>query len=252
MVRTFLQVDLKQAESRFVAMDSADDALIAALTDPTRDIHSEVAVEICLALGYDPLAEQADKENWKKKWRQLGKKAGHGANYAMKAATFAESCLKEMGLVLTLKQADAILEAYHRLFGGIRRWHKQLRDTVYRERKLTTPMGRVRYFYGRMDDATYREAYAYRPQSTVPDITCSLMLRLLALRNVGLPDFWLHLQVHDSLILSCAPHAVAPLADFMLDLSNWHPRIELTAGLLRIPVSIEHGPNLGSMEEYGT
>jgi DNA polymerase I-like protein with 3'-5' exonuclease and polymerase domains len=246
MSRVFLQVDLKQAESRFVAYDSCDENLIGALTDESRDIHSEVAAEI---FGCSVAQVRAEAKAGDPSKRQLGKKSGHGANYAMKETTFQESCLKELNLVLATTEAKRTLEAYHKLFPGIRRWHASLRATVYRERRLTNPFGRVRYFYGRMDDNTYREAYAYRPQSTVPDIANSLMLALCERRRAELPDFWLHMQCHDSLTLSCAPSGVAPLADYMLDLS-WHPHLELPAGPLRIPVSVESGRVLGEMEPY--
>ncbi len=246
MSRVFLQVDLKQAESRFVAYDSCDENLIAALTDPSRDIHSEVAAEI-FECSVGQVRDEAKAGDTGK--RQLGKKSGHSANYDGKPATLQESCLKELGLVIDMKFATKISDAYHRLFPGVRKWHKGIRDTVYSKRRLDSPFGRQRYFYGRMDDATFREAYAYRPQSTIPDVTNHLMLATMERRREELPDFWLHLQTHDSLIYSLERENVAPLADYMLDL-NWHPRLILPAGPLVIPVSIEVGECLGEMETY--
>ncbi len=237
--RTFVQIDLKQAESRFVAYDSCDSDLIRMLEDPTKDIHRYVAAEI-FECSEDAITHEQ---------RQLGKKSGHGANYSMAAATFQESCLKEMNLVITKQEANKTLEAYHKLFPGIRRWHKGIRDTVYRERKLTNPIGRVRYFYGRMDDNTCREAYAYRPQSTVPDIINHLMLRLCEERSAGHLDFWLHCQTHDSIILSTTSH-LDEIAEFAIETRKWHPEIVLPAGRLIIPVSIEHGSCLGEVMKY--
>lgn len=239
--RLFVEVDLRQAESRFVAYDCCDYDLIRMLEDPAQDIHRYVAAEIFGKLE----AAITYLE------RQLGKKSGHGANYAMKWTTFQESCLKEMDLVLTKAEAERTLEAYHKLFPGIRRWHKTIRDTIYRERRLTTPIGRVRYFYGRMDDNTFREGYAYRPQSTVPDITNHLMLGLLDLRTEGQVDFWFHNQVHDSLIVSCTPPHLDRIAGFMLDFKKWHPEIVLPAGRLLIPTEVKFGPSLGEMQKYG-
>lgn len=239
--RIFMQCDLKQAESRFVAYDSADYDLIQMLEDPTKDIHRYVAAEI---FG-KPESEITKDE------RQLGKKSGHGANYSMGVTTFQASCLKEMDLVLSLADAKKTLDAYHKLFPGIRRWHASIQQELRQYRRLSNPFGRTRYFYGRMDDNTFREAYAYKPQSTVPDIVNHLMLRLLEEREAGrLPPFWLHLQCHDSLTLSCTASDIAPIADFMLALDKWHPQVRLTAGMLRIPVSIETGRNLGGLSDY--
>jgi DNA polymerase-1 len=235
----FLECDLRQAESRFVAYDCADLNLIQALEDPTRDIHSEVATEICLALGKDPATEKQDKANWKQRWRQLGKKSGHGANYSMQGATFIDSCIQEMDLVLTRTEADKILEAYHKLFPGIRLGHARLRRELAQTRMLRTPLGRERYFYGRMDDATFRQAYAYRPQSTIPDIVNHLILFLCAKRERGELDFRLLLQCHDSLLLEVPENLVSTVSSACALSDEWAPKIILPGGQLRIPTEVK-------------
>lgn len=240
MSRVFIEVDLRQAESRFVAYDSADANLIEMLENPLKDIHRYVAAEIF----EKPESEITHAE------RQLGKKSGHGANYNMGVGTFQESCLKEMDLVLSKEMATRTLEAYHRLFPGIRRWHKATRDTLYRERKLINPFGRVRYFYGRLDDSTYREAYAWKPQSTIPDLTSHLMLGLCAARDTRELDFALHNQCHDSLLMSCRTESVRSIAEFCLNLDRWHPKILLPGGSLRIPTEVQVGRCLGALEKY--
>lgn len=237
--RYFVEIDLSQAESRFVAYDSCEETLLHML-ETKQDIHRFVAAEIYTK----PMADITHDE------RQLGKKSGHGANYNMGVTTFQDSCLKEMDLVLDRKMASRVLESYHRLFPGIRRWHARIRETVYRERRLTTPLGRVRYFYGRADDNTYREAFAYRPQSTVPDIINQLMFRLCDQRKEGALDFTLHVQCHDSLTVSCSRADVDRIAAFAGKLDAWHPEITLPAGRLRIPTETKFGRNLGEMQKW--
>lgn len=246
--RVFIQCDLKQAESRFVAYDTADVNLIAALEDPTRDIHSEVAQQIIKELGID--VSGVSKEEFKAKWRQLGKKSGHGANYSMQAGTFIENCLKEMDIVLSKKEAEAILEAYHSLFPGIRRGHSNIEKTLWNTRKLENPFGRERYFYGRLDSSTFREAYAYRPQSTIPDVTNSLMLALWAARAEGKLTFWFHNQVHDSVVVSALSHEVDPIAEFMLNYKIWQKPLTLKGGTLLIPTDVEVGRNLKELKTW--
>lgn len=237
--RVFMEFDLEQAETRFVAYDACEETLLG-MIERKEDIHRYVAAEI-----YEiPMAEVTHEQ------RQLGKKSGHGANYSMGVTTFMDSCLKEMDLVLSRKMATRVLESYHKLFPGIRRWHASLRSQVYRERRLTNPLGRVRYFYGRTDDNTYREAYAYRPQSTVPDIANHLMLGLSDRRRAGDAEFWLHMQCHDSVVLSCLRNEVPKIAKYGLTPSLWHPRITLPAGDLVIPTSCKVGSCLGSMKKY--
>lgn len=236
--RVFMEFDLEQAETRFVAYDSCEETLLG-MIERKEDIHRYVAAEI---YGI-PMAEVTHDQ------RQLGKKSGHGANYSMGVTTFQDSCLKEMDLVLDRKMANRVLESYHKLFPGIRRWHARIREQVYRERRLSNPLGRVRYFYGRADDNTYREAYAYRPQSTVPDVANHLMLGLIGQRTLGALDFWLHLQVHDSVIISCKREQVNQVAEYALTPAKWHPEIVLPAGKLIIPTSGKIGQCLGSMEK---
>lgn len=250
--KTWLQVDLKQAESRFVAYDCADAELIKALEDSSRDVHSEVAEEIVRTLGLDPAVERSNKDKWKERWRQLGKKSGHGANYDMGASTFMESCLKEMDVVLSKTECEKILGTYHRLFPGIRRGHAKVRNELFQTRKLSNPFGYTRYFYGRMDDNTFREAYAFKPQSTIPMIMNHLMLHLLRQRDEGKLHFDLHLQCHDSLLMLVNNEAAAfdPIANECLRTEGWHPEIRLAAGTLIIPTEIELGTNLGKLKVY--
>ena len=237
--RIFIEIDLSQAESRFVAYDACEETLMGML-ERREDIHRFVAAEIY----QKPMADITDDE------RQLGKKSGHGANYSMGVRTFMDSCLKEMDLVLTQSMAYRVLEAYHKLFPGIRRWHSRIKSTVYRERKLDNPFGRVRYFYGRCDDNTYREAYAYRPQSTIPDITNHLMLSLLNKRVELSLDFKLHLQVHDSLLLSATKEHLPRICEYAKNTKLWHPDIRLPAGQLIIPTDVKTGKCLGRMTKW--
>lgn len=246
--REFLEIDLRQAESRFVAYDSADLNLIQTLEDPGRDIHWEVALKILESLGKNA---QTLSPAEKKFWRQLGKKSGHGANYSMKEQTFIDSCLGEMNIILSKAEATKILEAYHELYPGIRRWHKSLRDELCQLRMLKTPLGRERYFYGRMDEATFREAYAYRPQSTIPDVMNHLMLHLMKLREAGRLEFSLLLQCHDSILMELPEGTSVSIKKEAELLRNWHPRIMLAGGELLIPVEAKCGKIWGDLKVMG-
>lgn len=236
--RVWLEIDLQKAESFFVAYDSCESTLIEMLHDGG-DIHKYVAAEI-----YGKPQEEVTKGE-----RQLGKKSGHGANYSMGPATFQDTCLKEMNLVLSKKEAQNALDAYFRAFPKIREWQQTIRLEVQRKRFLSNPLGRQRYFYGRMDDNLLREAYAYRPQSTIPDITNCLMLGLLGQRRNRKVSFDLHLQKHDSLLFAVREEDLDPIVRFANRPELWHPEITLPAGRLTIPVSCETGPDLASLKE---
>lgn len=244
---SFVEIDLKQAESRFVAYDSADSTLIDML-ESGHDVHGHVANEILSSLGKN--SAEIGREEFKSTWRQLGKKSGHGANYDMGKRRFVETCFDEMDLTLKESEAEKILEAYHTLFPGIRKWHTDIRRELNLRRKLTVPSGWERYFYGRMDANTFREAYAFRPQHTIPWLTNHLMLHLMdERRNDSHLDFRLCVQVHDSLILLVSDSSVRHLADLAFKTDNWHPEVWLPGGRLRVPAEVKAGKTLNQLEE---
>lgn len=237
--RVFLECDLSKAETWFVAYDSGDETLLRMLHAGS-DIHKFVAAEIF----------QIPEEQITKQQRQLGKKSGHGANYSMKEGTFIDSCLLEMDMVLSKKEATNVLESYHRLFPGIRLWHNRIRSEVAGRRMLQTPLGRQRYFYGRVGDDMFREAYAYRPQSTVPDVMNHLILYLSKVRAERNLNFGLLLQVHDSVLLECRTEDVSEIAEICFDYESWQPQLILPAGKLTIPVDVQTGQTWGGMSEW--
>lgn len=237
---TWVNVDLKQAESRYVAYACGDTSLIEMLESPDKDVHKFVAAHIFNIPENEVNYEQ----------RQLGKKSGHGANYSMAATTFMESCLKEMDLVLSKKEASNVLETYHKLFPGIRMGQERTRALLRERGWLENPFGYRRYFYGRLDDNTFREAYAFEPQSSIPTLTNYLMLHLLRKREIGELNFRLHLQVHDSLLMLCAQGQETQLMDECLDTAAWHPELNMPAGKLIIPTETAQGTELNKLTEY--
>ncbi len=233
--KVLIQVDLAQAESRYVAWEAPEPTLIKFLSEG-RDVHKYVAGKIF----------RKPEEIVSYQERQLGKKSGHSANYSVGPRTFAEACLVEMNLHLEEHEAKRIIETYFEVFPGIRRRQENIRKEVYHKRMLRTPIGRERHFYGRMDDGTFREAYAYCPQSVIPDITNHLMLKLWDLRDCLECEFLL--QVHDSLLLQAPAERVEEIAAVARDLESWHPRITLAGGELWIPTTIEIGQRWGKLE----
>lgn len=244
---SFVEVDLRQAESRFVAYDSADKTLIDML-ESGDDVHTHVGNAILLQMGKDPQA--VSKDDFKSTWRQLGKKAGHGLNYGMKAGVFVETVFNELDLVISKRDAEQITAAYYGLFPGIPRWHKWIRSELYTKRKLTTPFGWERYFYGRPGDDMFKEGAAFRPQATIPYLTNCLMLHLTDLRREGKLKFNLVDQVHDSLTLLVPDDAIDDVAKVCLDTKAGHPEIDLPGGRMYIPKEVKTAKRLSEAEEW--
>lgn len=226
-----LEIDLKQADARFVAWDSGDQSLIQMYQDGI-DIHRWVA-----GLVFSCPIEAVTKDQ-----RDLGKRIGHGSNYDMQAPTFQMTCLKEMDLVLSEGEARRMLESYHQAFPGIRKWHERLQDQIRKTKTMTTPMGRERVFYGRIGPDLFKELYAYRPQSTVLDVINCLVKHL----NGKVP---LLAQVHDSTLVMTHERNLTNAIQTIKDQDAWNPVLKLRGGDLRIPIEIKTGRTWGEMEE---
>lgn len=234
--KKLVQIDLSQAESRFVAYESPEPKLMQMLEEG-RDVHKYVASQIY----------KKPEEFVQKRERDLGKKSGHAANYGVGPRTFSEACLVEMDLVLSDSESKRIIDTYFSVFPGIKRRQLNIQTQVRSSRVLRNPFGRERHFYGRMDDSTFREAYAYCPQSTIPDITNHLLLKLWQERDCFDVEFLL--QVHDSLLLQVPEERVFEISEFAKDLRNWHPKITLPGGDLWIPVDVEMGDRWNPMQK---
>jgi DNA polymerase I-like protein with 3'-5' exonuclease and polymerase domains len=239
---TFIEADLSQAETRYVAYASASKKLIDML-ESKADVHAHVAHAILRALGL-PSAE------YSKLWRNLGKKTGHGANYLMKERTFVENVFNDMDKILTPKEGRIILDSYFEEFPEIRAWHGHIRNELYTKRRLRAPSGWERYFYGRPGDEQLREAVPWAPQHVVPWITNRMMLHLAELRRAGSLKFQLLVQVHDALYLLVPDDEVEKVARACLKTEAWHPEIQLPGGSLVIPTEVETAKCLAHKEKF--
>lgn len=231
--KVLIQIDLSQAESRYVAYESPEPKLMEML-ETGKDVHKYVASRIF----------NRPEELVTKMQRQLGKKSGHAANYGVGPRTFAEACLTEMNMVVSEQEARRIIDGYYQAFPGIRKRQERIQRQISKDRCLVTPMGRKRIFYDRIGDSVFREAYAYAPQSTIPDITNSLMLFLWR----TFEDCEFLLQIHDALLLQVESGRQFEIAEAARSYNDWHPNIQLPGGKLIIPVDVECGEYWEPME----
>jgi len=231
--KVLIEIDLMQAESRYVAWDAPEPTLME-LINARRSIHKFVAARI-FKIDEDSISKSSPKY-------ALGKKAGHGANYGVGARTFADQCFTDVGVVLSEREAKNILDSYRmEIFPGIHKRQLRIQDEIKRTKKLVTPLGRERIFYDRIGDNLFREAYPFCPQSVIPDIT-NFLVRYL----YGHCD--LLLQVHDSILLQVEHNRAREIIQRAEASKDWHPEIHLAGGQLVIPVDISVGDNWGELE----
>jgi DNA polymerase I-like protein with 3'-5' exonuclease and polymerase domains len=230
------EVDLKQADARVVAWDANEPTLMRFFNE-NRDIHRYVASQLFNSLE-DAITDPQ---------RQLGKKCGHASNYGMRAPTLVDQCLLEEGLVLSVMQADQMIRGYYRLMSQIPVWHQRIQQELRRTKKLTTPLGRERYFYGRLEDETYRAAYAFKPQSIVCDTIDALIVHVGQRRN---PELCHTLaQIHDAGLWLIREDYLSEMNSIVFADKDWNPRMQMPGGTLVIPFDAKTGENLGSIKE---
>ncbi len=210
----FIEYDKTQAEWVVVAYEADDQNMIAAVESAT-DVHAwtahlmscipldEIAVEDA-AIGHttsedeikrirlqlpQPACRNLVAASWLPRnmsLRQAGKKSNHALNYGEGPNLFAQ--------INGLSVADAkhLIRLYNQAYPNLARWHNNLRMELERPveragairhaRTLTNCFGREMFFMGplsgKLADATLRQAYSCKPQSTVADLTANAMVEV--------------------------------------------------------------------------
>ncbi len=179
----FIGQDLSQAENRVVAFDAQETRMIQAFENWI-DIHTLTASMI---YGKPPEEITPEERAW-------GKRANHGLNYDLGYRSFA------VYYAITEDEARFIVERYHQIYPGVRRWHAYIRDELNRTRALVNLFGRKRVFLDRWGHDLFKVAYSYIPQSTVAEVINQQGVRYVYENQDDFGPVELSNTVHDSLI----------------------------------------------------
>lgn len=234
----FGEMDLSQAEVWIVAMLSGDEATLEILRDPDADIHTYNA----------SLIFKAPEPEVTKRQRHLGKLCKHAVNYGMTWKGLIENAMEE-DLYISAAEAKELIASTKAACPLLEDWQRSIREQLFHDRTLTTPLGKRRVFGGELQGggapSTFRKAYAFIPQSTVGELTLRAAVRLF---NAGY-DFLL--TVHDSNLVQVPVENVGDLwyaKDLMIEpitiTDMFGKERELT-----IPSELEVGFRWGSLKE---
>lgn len=234
--KIFINIDLQGAEARCVAYLSGDENYIKAVE--TGDVHTYVA---SLCWGFPPERALADQEFYKKlTYRDMSKKLTHGTSYLGSAYTLAINAKIEQALIIEFQHK------FFKRFPGIRRWHESISRQLQENATLISPFVRRRTFWQRVwEDSTLREAVAFLPQSTVPDII-NRVLYLLWYNNA--PRIEVLCQVHDSILMQTAIEDVAFAKETIKETVDFMVPVTDINGITRqmfIPIEFQQGFNWG-------
>jgi len=182
------EIDLQRAEAHAVAFLAQDINMINAFESGI-DVHTFSASNIF----------NISMENVTKDQRQLGKKIVHASNYLMGPQTFSDQ-LAAQGTFISMGDCKIMLQAYSDRFPSLHRWHEQIRAEVSSTRVLYNMFNRPKRFLGLMNDALFRNAYSYKPQSTVAEVLNRGTIKLCNDDRLGRDGYDIDLltTVHDS------------------------------------------------------
>ena len=216
------EVDLAKAEAHVVAYLTQDDNMIAAFESGI-DVHSFNASKIFDIPIEDIIAETHDKKiDQKKTKRYMGKKVVHASNYGMGGPTFSDNLAKE-NIFMSIAECRDLLLNYNLRFPGLKRWHGLIEQEVRENRILYNLFGRPKKFLGLMNSALYRNAYSYKPQSTVAELLNNGAIKIANDPRLGANGYDLPLitTVHDSIVFYCHKRFI-PQFHFILQIIKDH------------------------------
>ena len=195
---TFWQCDMASAETYIVAWESGDEHMLQILTNhplykadaPRKIMYHEFIGSIIS--GLEPSDVVGDL-------RELAKRVGHGWNYGMAERKMVETINNDMPhMLFGLADARRCILNLNTTLRGVINWRASIRAQLMQGRTISNCFGRKRIFFGRMDENTFREAYAFIPQGTVGDALNKCMIHLEDLWQDH-DDVKILGQVHDSI-----------------------------------------------------
>ena len=211
------EIDLAKAEAHVVAYLTQDANMIEAFTSGI-DVHAFNASKIFSKTIEEVIDEHhANKEDQKSTMRYMGKKVVHASNYNMGPQTFSDQLAKE-NIFKGQAECKRLLLNYTSRFPGLHRWHKLIEEEVQNSRVLYNLYGRPKRFLGLMNAALYRNAYSFKPQSTVAELLNKGSIKICNDKRLDRHhhDIDLNTTVHDSDVFQFKISKSPDLLDILL------------------------------------
>lgn len=181
---TFFDLDLSKADLRIVVEESDETELRQMLAEG-RDPYVEVAREFY----HDPSLQKNRPDGSPHPRYTTFKSFCHGTHYLGTAVGLAQR------LGLTVHEADKTQRWYLGKYPRIQKWQERVKEQVRSRRYVQNAYGFRRYYFDRVDDALFRQAIAWIPQSSIGLYINHIWLALFEQH----PWIEILLQVHDSL-----------------------------------------------------
>lgn len=182
---TIFDTDLSKADLRIVVWESGAEELKAMLREG-RDPYIEMARE-CYR---DPTINKTRPDGSDNPKYKTFKSFAHGTHYLGSPHGLAGR------LGLTVHECDRLQKWYFSRNPAIRKWQEEFKLQVSKRRFVENIFGYKRFYFGKIDDAVFREAIAWVPQSTVALYINRIWMNVYE----HCPQIQVLMQVHDSLV----------------------------------------------------
>jgi len=238
----FWQADLSSAESYVVAWDSGDENMLEILQRHNifgegrgdKIWYHEFIGHIITGLPLEDITGE---------FRDLAKTVGHGWNYGMGLKTMVDNVnLRLPNYPFTQQNAKECNHALDTQLAAVTSWRHNIRETIRRTRTLKNCFGRQRLFLGRFDESTFREGFAFIPQSEVGDWINKCLTEAESTFSQR-QDVELLGQVHDSLFGQCRRDVLPEIRTTVLNILQRPLPRHVGGTQLRIPCEWQDGSN---------
>jgi uracil-DNA glycosylase family 4 len=195
------EADLAKAEAHVVAYLTQDANMIESFESGV-DVHSFNASKIFNVPIEEVIHEAKTKKvDQRSTMRYMGKKVVHASNYNMGAQTFSDQLAVEE-VFISQSECKQLLQNYQDRFPGLKRWHQSIENEVSQSRILYNLFNSPRRFLGEMGPALFRNAYSYKPQSTVAELLNRGLIKMANDPRLGKDGYDIRLltTVHDSVL----------------------------------------------------
>ena len=251
------ELDLNRGES-WIYSHLASDPEMMAIYQEGRDFHIETACAISTAFGnlirledWPELEREHPEHAYK--LRFIGKKTNHATTYKEGPFTGAAGVNKEAddtGITCTAAQFKDAQRLWLRKYVRIPVWWKELEGELGESRTLETTFGRIRTFYGHWGEELFREATAYKPQSTSVDYINLALLNVW--HNIVVPDRRWKLQLlhqnHDSILIQYEEEFRDEVLSTLIDHMTYE--IEVNNYKIVIPIKAQVGHSWGELSDW--
>ena len=211
-----IEADFKQAELNVLAFMSGDPTMIAIVTDPKRDLHSEMAVK-----AFQLPCTPAEVKKLYPDKRVMAKAVVFGIAYGRGAGAIVRQ-LKTEGVVLTIEEAQGLIDTFFTMFPKVRDYVDRCKRAVYEQGFVETAWGRRRWFFptgdNGIDAGLEREAVNHPIQGTVAGCLDLALANFRRYKQAVEPDleFYIVLPVHDAVLIYARPKDVRHIIDVVI------------------------------------